>query len=298
MESINTKESSPALAALSKHKNRGNKPQNVVVQPAAIVVENPKIEVTAPSVQEPEKVVSATPEVKPETKPTNLDPRDTEEYKSFKKYHDKTVHELRTELDELKKAYATATTPKLEIPKTKEEIEAFRKQHPDAVDIFTSIAIETNSIAAKELQDKLAEVDNFRREFKEKEAFKALLEIHPDAMEIRASTKFKDWYNEQPKVIQQILSESTDITAVAKQLTLYKLEVLGINPKDKKKEEVKEVVDASLGVDVKGKPEITAQKKIWTATEINNICADYKLWNKYSKEIDAARREGRVDLTK
>ncbi len=295
MESVQTKESSDALKALTKHKNRGNKPQNVAVQPVATMVDNKKLE-AATLPQDPANP-PATPVAKPEPQSVS-DPRDSEVYRSLKQYHDRTVHDLRQTLDAKERELADAKTPKIALPKTKEEIEAYRKQYPEAIDIFTTIAMEAASEESKRLKADLAEVTKFKAEIKEKEAFKELLKLHPDALEIRSSAKFKDWYDAQSADIQNILANSTDLKAVASMLELYKFQALGIDPKAKKKEEVKEVVDASLGVDIKGKTEITSQKKIWTQTEINAICANYKTWEKYRLELDEAKREGRIDYSK
>lgn len=294
MESVQTKEVSDSLKALTKHKKRSN--QNVVVQPVAVMTDNKNIEVPATPPTAP--VTPATPDAKPAT-PVNQPEHDYEKrWKDLKTHYDKEVSELRSDKKTLETKLAEASAPKLALPKTKEEMEAYRKQYPEAMDVFQTLAIQTARQEANELTKALDEVKSFQAELKEKEAFKKLLDIHPDAMEIRSSEQFHTWYNEQPSVIQKILSESTDITAVAKQLTLYKLEVLGINPKAVKKEETKSILDASIGVDVKGKPEITSQKKIWTQTEINAICADYNTWLKYRVELDDAHREGRVDRTK
>lgn len=294
MESVQTKEVSDSLKALTKHKKRSN--QNVVVQPVAVMTDNKNIEVPATPPTAP--VTSATPDAKPAT-PVNQPEHDYEKrWKDLKTHYDKEVSELRSDKKLLETKLAEASAPKLALPKTKEEMEAYRKQYPEAMDVFQTLAIQTARQEANELTKALDEVKSFQAELKEKEAFKKLLDIHPDAMEIRSSEQFHTWYNEQPSVIQKILSESTDITAVAKQLTLYKLEVLGINPKAVKKEETKSILDASIGVDVKGKPEIISQKKIWTQTEINAICADYNTWLKYRVELDDAHREGRVDRTK
>lgn len=295
MESIQTKEASTALAALSKHKNRGNKPVNVAVQPVATVVDNRKLEAATSTYQAPVNP-PATPEVKPEPQ---IDTRDYKEaWIQLKKHYDTTVPVMRQQLETKDRELAEAKTPKVALPKTREEIDAYRKQYPEAMDVFTTIALETASAESKKLREEIAEVNKFKAELKEKEAFKRLLEIHPDALEIRSSPKFKEWYDVQPAAVQNILANSTDLNAVSEMLDLYKFKALGLDPKKKKADEAQATVDASLGVDIKGKTEITSHKKIWTGTEINAICADYKTYLKYRVEIDDARREGRVDMSK
>lgn len=296
MESVTTKESNPALAALTKHKARSNRPQATVVN-SVVAVERPKNEVTATSTTAPVEP-PATPVIqKPETQPANT--RNYEEsYKHLKAHHDKTVHEQRLEIARLAEIAANANKPTIALPKNKEEMEAYRKQYPEAMDVFKTLALETIDEKSADLQQKLANMEKFQKDLAEKEAFKRLLDIHPDAQEIRDSAEFSTWFDEQPADIRNILTKSTDINAVAKQLTLYKLEVLGINPKEKKKAEAQSVVDDSLGVNISNRTEITAQKKIWTKTEVDQICSNYAMWEKYRVEIDEARREGRYDPTK
>ena len=294
MESIQTKEQSGALAALSKHKNRSTKPQNVAVQPVAVIA-GTKIEAATSTPQAPVNP-PATPEVKPEPQTDNTDYK--ERWIQMKTHYDTTVPELRRQLEAKERELAEAKIPKVAMPKTKAEIEAYRKQYPEAIDIFTTIAMEAASEEAKKLKDEVAEVNKFKAELKEKEAFKRLLELHPDALEIRSSPKFKEWYDAQPAAVQNILANSTDLKAVSEMLDLYKFKALGLDPKKKKADEAQSAVEASLAVEVRGKTEITAQKKIWTKTEIDAICAHYPTFLKYRLEIDEARREGRVDLTK
>lgn len=299
MESVSTKETSGALTALTKHKSRSNKPVNVAVQPVAVMVNSPKIEVAATPNQNPANP-PATSDTTPEPKLVNTqNGRDHEKaWKELKTKYDTEMYNARQTEKQLREELANTLTPQVVLPKTKEEIEAYRKQYPEAMDVFTTIALETTGALSNKLREDIAEINKFKTELKEKEAFKSLLELHPDAMEIRSSLKFKEWYDAQSPAIQNILANSNDLNAVSEMLDLYKLKVLGVNSKEQKAAKAKDAIDSSLGVDVRGKTEITSQKKIWTASEINAICADYKTYLKYRVEIDDARREGRVDETK
>lgn len=299
--SVQTKEVPSALQNLLKAK--GQRPSGTVHQPVGVVVENQNVEVPATPAPAPEPVVDETPEpAAPATPEQNPEPSDNRNYeqawKELKQHHDKLAFELRSENKQLKDQLNEATAKKILPPKTKEEIEEFKKQHPEAFDIMRSVALETVSEDNVALKAKLDEINRLTSELKEKEAFKRLLEIHPDAMEIRKSTEFAKWFNEQPEDIKKILVNSTDITAVAKQLTLYKIEMGIDTSKDKKKAESKKREEASIGVDVKSRTEITPQKKVWAQSEINAIAANYKKWLIHREEIDTAYREGRVDKSK
>lgn len=294
--SVQTKDVPSALGALLKAKGQSTNQMAIARQPIGVIVENQTTAVPATSVTEPvAPVAPATPELKQE--PVN-DGRDSAAYRELKAYHDKTVYELRTSKQNLEESLKTATAPKVEAPKTAEELLEFKSQYPDAYDIMRTIALEEAAKDSENIRNQMEQLNRDRAELKEKEAFGKLLEIHPDAYEIKESPKFAAWFVEQPEAIKQILAFGTDYKAISKQLTLYKIEVLGINPLDTKKAKQKEQVDASLGVNVNSHTEITPAKKIWTGTEVRAITGDYKLWNKYSAEIDQARREGRYDPNK
>lgn len=297
--SVQTKEVPAALGALMKAKGQNvYKDIAVVQQPVAVIVENQHTEVPATPVVEPvTQEVPATPAQNPEP----VDKRNYEEaWKELKQHHDKTTFELREENKQLKNSLSQAARPVIKPPKTPEEMKAFKEQYGEAVDYIRTIVLEeiSNDTLSNDLRSKIDEVNKAQTELKEKEAFKKLLDDHPDADEIRRDPKFAKWFNEQPDDIKRILATSTDYRAISKQLSLYKLEVLGINPKEKKKAETQERVEASLGVDINSHTEINPQKKVWTGSEIKEISADYKKWYQHKDEIDQARRENRVDWTK
>lgn len=306
MNSVQTKETPSALTNLLKAK--GQRSIGHVQTPVATIVENQITEIPATSELTPEdetdiinnegEVIPAT--LEPQTPEPSDNGRNSTAYKELKQYHDKTVYELRTELKELGTQLSQATTKKVELPKTKEEIQSFKDKNQDAYDTIRTIVLEELSTddTFTDIKKQIENVNKATSELKEKEAFKKLLEAHPDAMEIRQSPQFAKWFNEQPDDIKNILSRSTDIQAVSKQLTLYKIETGLVTVKDKKKADSKKRVDDSLGVDVKGRTDITAQKKIWTKTELDKVCGHYPTYLKFAKEIDDARREGRVDMSK
>lgn len=298
MNSVTTKDMPSALAALAKAKGQNvYKDIAIAQQPAATIVENQHTEVPATPEPEPEvKETTATPVQAPEP----VDTRNYEQaWKELKQHHDKTTFELREKVKQLENSLVEVNTPTVKAPKTPEELKAFKETYGEAFDFIRSIVIEElNSNGMHEdLRRKIGEVHKAQAELKEQEAFKKLLEEHPDAEQIKRDPKFATWFNEQPDPIKSILA-STDYKAISKQLSLYKLEVLGINPKEKKKAEAQTRVDASLGVDVTSRTEIKPQKKVWTGTEINAISGNYNKWLQYKDEIDAARKENRVDWSK
>lgn len=301
--SIQTKEVPAALSALLKAKgNNFSKDIAIAQQPVAVIVEGSNTEVTATPEPNPE-IETAKAESAPATstsEPERDDGRDSPAYRELKQHYDKTVYELRTKVKQLEDQAVSAARAAVKPPKTPEEMKAFKEQYGEAFDFIKTIVMEElqNDTFNVDLRNQVEEAKRLAQELKEKEAFKKILEEHPDADEIKRSPQFAKWFNEQPDDIKNILAHSQDVRAVNKQLTLYKLEVLGINPKEKKKAETKANVDASVGISVTSQPQVAVGKKRWTGTEIQQISSNYNLWRKYSTEIDQARRENRVDWDK
>ena len=291
---IATKETPSALQELLRAK--GSSKDIPIVQNPTVVVENSTIEAPATPAPNPDE-----PSV-PATLEQDQEPVDTRDYKQsykeLKTHHDKTTHELRLQLQAKDNQLLEAVKPVVKAPKTAEELKAFKEQYPEAYDVMESIVLNKLQDESLDIRKQTNEVLQTQAKLREEKAFAELLKEHPDANEIKEDPKFAAWFNEQPDAIKNILATSLDHRAISKQLTLYKMEVLGYSPKDKKKAEIKEKEDASLAVKVKGQSEISPQKKIWTGTELRQIGANYKEWLKHKDEIDNARRENRVDMTK
>jgi len=298
MLSVQTKETSPALAALLKAKGQRAASFTAVVEQPNVIVEKSITEVPATLNTAPEStvepVVPATPIETPAPNPRYSE----ENYLNLKAHHDKSLFERDQKISKLEDALSQATAPKIEFPKNIEELEAFKKTNPDEFAMIRAIALSAADELDGEVNKRLEVVNKAQLEIREKEAFNELLTVHPDAKTIRESVEFAKWFNEQPTAIRDTLANSTDVKAVIKLLTLYKIEALGYNPKETKKAAQQERIDASLGVNIHGATEIQPAKKIWALSEISAISSNFRLWEKHREEIDLARREGRVDNTK
>ena len=295
--SITTKEAPSALQDLLKAK--GNAKDVTKPQPAIVAVETPAtIEAPATPAPDPEPAPA-----EPATPVQDQEPVDTRDYKQahkeLKQLYDTEIHKARLQLQVKDRLLDETKRPALKAPKTAEELKVFKEQFPEAYDNIKSMILETLSDDTLDINKQAKEVLQAQAKLREETAFVELKKAHPDADEIKKDPKFATWYFEQPEEIQKILATSTDHKAISKQLTLYKIEMGIPTQKEKQKAEIKEKEDASLAVKVKGQSEISPQKKIWTATEIQQINAGgYNNWLKYRVEIDNARREGRVDETK
>ena len=126
-------------------------------------------------------------------------------------------------------------------------------------------------------------------EVSKKESELELLNLHPDFKEIRATDEFHDWAKNQDQTIQSWLYDNTSNPILcARAIDLYKMDA-GLTKKAKsvdKKEAAKAVTSTS-------KRDIEAgEKKIWSVREIEKLRPQQFV--KLEKEIDLARREGRI----
>ncbi len=116
-----------------------------------------------------------------------------------------------------------------------------------------------------------------------------LEKIHSDFKDIRADDKFHEWVATQDSTIQGWLYDNTsNAKLAARAIDLYKMDA-GLTKKAKsvdKKEAAKAVTSTS-------KRDIEAgEKKIWSVKEIEKLKPQQFV--KLEKELDLARREGRI----
>lgn len=235
----------------------------------------------------------------PDTQDGNHDAtsEDTTDYKKrwidLKKHYDTEVSDLRRQLSEKEKV--ESFTP----PKTAEELEDFRKQHPDFYDVMMTVAHdkmnqydEGTSSRLRQLEEKLAQAE-------QEKAFVAIAKSHPDYLEVVNDPKFLEWIDTQDASIQSWVKEnSTNASLFISAIDLYKLNA-GITKKIPKRESIKETkhVNASAAdsVSVSGNSITVGDggKRIWTREEIQKVIAQGK-YSQYEAELDEAMAEGRI----
>jgi len=213
-------------------------------------------------------------------------------YDDLKRHYDSTlgkhkdeVRTLRTQLDSSNKQIIP--------PKSKEELEAWKKEYPDVYEMVETIAIGKADSRAKEMEDKYQNLQVQQEEIAKEKAEVELLKLHPDFNELRAKDDFHEWAAKQDPVIQDWLYENTsNASLAARALDLYKMDKgLGKysnkQEKDIKKEAAK-VVSKTRKAEVSDAP----IKKVWSNAEISKM--NVREYAKYEEEIDKAVREGRI----
>ena len=209
-------------------------------------------------------------------------------YDDLKRHYDSTVNKHKEETSNLKRQLEESTQQVL--PKSKEEIEAWRTKYPDVYDVITTIADTKADEKAKQVQTKLKDLELAQQNVKKEKAEVELSKLHPDFNDIRADEKFHEWVEKQDSTIQGWLYDNSSNAILAgRAIDLYKLDA-GITKPKKASIDKKE---ASKSVTSTSKKDIEAgDKKIWSASEIAKLKPHEFL--KHEKDIDLARVEGRI----
>ena len=124
-------------------------------------------------------------------------------------------------------------------PKSKEELEAWRKEYPDVYDMVETIAINKATTQTADLETKYKDLKLQQEQIAKEKAEVELLKIHPDFNELRANDDFHAWAEQQDPTIQGWLYENTSNSKLAaRAIDLYKAD-RGIS-KAKKEEKTEE----------------------------------------------------------
>ena len=227
----------------------------------------------------------ATPD---EERPVNAEEKVFKKrYDDLKRHYDSTVNKHKDDVSKLKRQLEESAEKVL--PKTKEEIEAWRTKYPDVYDVIETIAHTKADEKAKKVQTKLKDLETAQAHVSKERAEVELAKLHPDFDSIRADDKFHQWVEKQDSTIQGWLYDNTyNASLAARAIDLYKLDA-GLT----KKQSINNKREASKSVTSTSKKEIEAgDKKIWSVSEIAKMKPHE--FAKNEKEIDLARTEGRI----
>ena len=214
-------------------------------------------------------------------------------YDDLKRHYDSTIQKHKDELESLRTRLESGNS-QFNPPKSKEELDAWRKEYPDVYDMVETIAIEKATTQTAELEDKYKNLKVQQEQIAKEKAEVALLKLHPDFNELRQQDSFHEWAERQDPTIQGWLYENTsNATLAARAIDLYKMDQ-GISKLSKKQESnVKKEAAKAISKTKKSTETDIPQKKIWTATEISRLKAHE--FEKLESEIDLARLEGRIE---
>ena len=214
-------------------------------------------------------------------------------YDDLKRHYDSTlgkhkdeVRTLRTQLEQSTKQFVP--------PKSKEELESWRKEYPDVYEMVETIAMNKADTRAKEMETKYQNLQVQQEQINREKAEVELLKAHPDYKDIRSKDEFHDWATKQDPVIQGWLYENTsNAKLAARAIDLYKMDK-GVSKLTKKEEkDVKKEAAKAITKTKKSTESESPKKKIWTTSEIANLKPHQ--FEKFEEDIDLARLEGRIE---
>ena len=262
-----------------------------------------------PSSEEPEaEPVQAESDTKqkeePEAEAQEDDSKLSAEEKNFKKrygdlrrHQQKKEEEFTAKIEALEAQLTKAANKELVLPKTDEELEAWSKEYPDVASIIETIADKKSKSAAKELETRMAELEELRLNATRDKAEAELIKMHPDFIEIREDDSFHTWAEDQPKWVQDALYENVDdAKSVSRVIDLYKVDK-GITNK-KKAKPAEKAAASSVKTKSAATPEPDESAKMIRESEVANMTIQE--YEKRADEIMEAQRSGNFiyDMTR
>ena len=213
-------------------------------------------------------------------------------YDDLKKHYDSTLFKHKDEVRTLRTQLETSTKEFVP-PKSKDELEAWRKEYPDVYDMVETIAMTKADTRAKEIEEKYQNLQAQQEQVSKEKAEVELLKMHPDFSEIRQKDEFHQWASKQDPVIQSWLYENTSNAQLAgRAIDLYKMDN-GTSKLNKKQEtSIKKEAAKAVTKTTKATESDIPTKKIWSNSEIGKM--DRRTFEKFETEIDDASREGRI----
>ena len=207
----------------------------------------------------------------------------------FKKRYDDLKSHYDKKLNEWKEKEKTLTIkPTYKAPKSAEELENFKEQYPDIYDVVESISHLQADRRVEDIESRLGELREQEAELVKQNAFKELSTLHPDFSELKDSSEFTSWLNDQPKSISDgIYENNTNAKWAARVIDLYKADN-NLQTKQTAKPNAAEAVTKTN----RGSITTEGGKKIWSISEIAKLKPQQYV--KHEKEIDLARKEGRI----
>ena len=213
-------------------------------------------------------------------------------YDDLKKHYDSTLNKHKDELHSLTKQLES-NNKQFTPPKSKDELEAWRKEYPDVYSMVETIAMDKATTQTAELENKYKDIKLQQEQIAKEKAEVELLKLHPDYNDIRSKDDFHDWAEQRDPTIQGWLYENTSNSKLAaRAIDLYKAD-RGISKAKKQDSDLKKEAAKAISKTKKSTDTDIPKKKIWTTSEISKLKPHQ--FEKFEKEIDLARLEGRIE---
>ena len=276
--------------------------QDVVDDGRSTMYQNPYRKDLDKEIEDPRQAVEDTSEATPQetgfignngTQP-NHDYK--KRYDDLKSHYDRKQNENKQKVEELEakarlaekdKAMASYTPPKSD-----EDLEQFKKKYPDVYDVVETISQKQASRQVESLQEEVKTLRKREEDLVVQNAYRELVNAHPDFIELKDSQEFIDWLNTQPASISDgVTKNSKDSKWAIRVVDLYKADN-GLS-----KSKPSSITSAAQSVTKTKAKSVNVSgdtnKKIWKQSEIQKMSS--RTYEKFENEIDIAFREGRVD---
>jgi hypothetical protein len=241
-----------------------------------------------------EEIASLDGKATPSTeRPENAEERVFKKrYDDLKRHYDSTlgkhkdqVRTLKTQLEQSSKQFVP--------PKSKDELESWRKEYPDVYEMVETIAMNKADTRAQEMETKYQNLQVQQEQISREKAEVELLKAHPDFQDIRSKDEFHEWASKQDPIIQGWLYENTSNSSLASRaIDLYKMDK-GVSKLSKKQETaVKKEAAKAITKTAKATESELPKKKVWSNAAISKM--NVREYAKYEEDIDKAIREGRI----
>jgi len=206
-------------------------------------------------------------------------------YKDLQSFNSRKINELTNEVKALKEQ----GVPKVQAPRTPEEMETFKSANPEMYSVIQHMATEISQAQMQGYDQKMATVQNDLLDTKQDKMMLTIREAHPDFEQIVNSDGFSEWTSAQSSTVKDWIWNNPDNPELAiKALSLYKYE--SGQKQTKAPEAHAAVITNSSGAtetDSRNHP-----AKLWKESEIQQMSpSDFIKWE---DTISLAQREGRI----
>ena len=214
-------------------------------------------------------------------------------YDDLKRYYDRKLGEWTSKETDLK-TQLRENRPKYTPPKSKEELDAFKKDYHDIYGVVETVSHLQSENQMQTLQEEVDSLKKQNNALAQREAQLELARIHPDYNNIKESDDFHNWADSQPMEIKSwIYENNSDGKLAARAIDLYKKDRgFGLDKKTEKK-----TTTQNQGADLLVKTNEQVQvpqsnEVVFSRSDIAKMSDEEFM--QYEKDIVKAQREGRV----
>lgn len=227
----------------------------------------------------------------------NTAPLTAEEETFKKRYGDLRRHEQEqaaanaSRIKALEDQLREATKASIKYPKTEDELAEWVSKYPDVAAMIETMILRKTNTGNDEVVETRQKVEELTRSLAAERAMARLIQLHPDFLEIRADPAFHDWASKKSKRVQDALYENdTDAEAAAEVVDLYKAELAKVGKLAAPAPRADRGAATAVRAPAASAP-VGEGQHVWKESDVEKMSErDY---NRYEKEIDAARASGK-----